>query len=35
MKMISNERGPGDGGIPSLLQLGHAQPAAPDHERYA
>jgi hypothetical protein len=29
----SNKRGAGKGGIPSVLHIGHARPALPDHER--
>jgi hypothetical protein len=32
---ISNKRGAGKGGIPSLFHIRHTQPALPDHERSA
>jgi hypothetical protein len=30
-----NKRASGKGGIPSLLAIGRAWPALPEHERYA
>ena len=30
----ANERATGKGGIPSLLAVGHARPALPEHDRW-
>jgi hypothetical protein len=32
---LANKRAPGKGGIPSLLTVGCARPALPEHERSA